>query len=88
MRTTVKFTITAIALGAALLLSACTPEQVCERENTFHSLYMEYIAPHRPADKVAKAVKFHDITQRLCEAGASINEILEAANAADAARTE
>lgn len=82
-----------VALLPFLALASCpkvaeTVEAVCAREARLHGLYLTFVAPRRPADRVAKAIAFHTKVQQLCAAGATIAQVNTAADAAEAARSE
>jgi hypothetical protein len=82
-----------VGIALALLVTACKPDAAtiqtfCTRENALHTVYMAYIAPDRPPEKVAKAIEWHYKAQALCQAGVDIAGIIEAMRAADAARSE
>lgn len=84
----------ALAGAIALVLGGCaivdkiieTVPGLCAAENTAHAGYMLLVAPRRPADRVAKAVGFHNKVQGLCASGGTLDQIRAAIAAAKAAR--
>lgn len=72
-----KVLIIAIGISSFLLLTAgrCSLQDACAYEMQAHSAYVAFIAPFRPADKVALEQKRYDFFMSLCAAGAPPSQL-------------
>ena len=61
-------------------------DDLCIAEAKAHTLYMTFVAPFRPADKVANAVSFHAKVEKACAEGGTVDQIKKLIEAASAAR--
>ncbi len=59
----------AIVFVTALALSGCIIDDVCMTEQRAHAFYVSFVAPLRPADRVAREAAFYAKAQSYCAIG-------------------
>jgi hypothetical protein len=81
-------------IALALLLAGCgkllelidDADRLCAAEARAHTIYVTFVAPFRPADKVAKEARFYAKVEKVCTEGGTLDQIRDAIAAAKAAR--